>query len=398
MLSRDAAQGLTDALSAVALAAYAAAALRRSVRAPLERRLLLLFAGLALFFAVRGASEILGRPDIGDGAQLLAPALPVAGLFLVEGLLRRHAPLWLKVLIPLGAVCVCAALLSTHHDPTVSTWGLGGYVASSLLALTILLLARDRRSLSHQENVTIGAFLAAGAGLTLLSLTDFAAAAPLGMSGVGAAGLAFIAAVKPTSAGGGLTSALDVLILALVGLLSTLGLASALSIPMGAELVRLGVVMFALVFAVTTVLRALQWRAVHDGAQGLRRALAVADLSSLSDFLDAVAGQPALEGLRLATGSQLADYDAGALLQTLRTRPVWTRQALRDLPAATSDRGREELADLMARTDATHAGLVSHSPLRIGLLTLPEIGLGAAAEIDFALFCKLAAIAAEEGA
>ena len=398
MLSRDAAQGLTDALSAVALAAYAAGALRRRVRSPLEGRLLLLFVGLALFFGVRSAGEILGRPDLSDWAQLLAPALPIAGLFLVEGLLRRHAPVWLKVLIPLGAVGVCAALLFTRRDPAVSTWGLGGYVALSLLALTALLLGRDRRSLSHQENVTIAAFLAAGLGLLLLSVTDFAPGAWLGMSGLGAAGLAFIAAVKPTSVGGGLSAAFDLLILALVGALLALGLASALAIPPSEETARLGVVVFALVIALATILHALQRRAGYDGARSLRRALATADLASLSDFLDGLASQPALKGLKLAGDAELADYDPSTLLETLRTRPVWTRQALRDLPAATPDRGSEELADLMARADATHAGLISQSPLRIGLLTLPEIGLDEEAEVDFALFCKLAATAAEEGA
>jgi hypothetical protein len=398
MLTREAAQGLTDALSAVALAAYAAAALRRRVRSPLEGRLLMLFGALAAFYAARGVSLILGQPELKGWAQLFAPFLPVAGLFLVEGLLRRHAPVLLKVLIPLGAVCVCAALIVAGRSPEVSTWGLGGYVALSLLALTILLLFRDRKSLSHQENVTIGSFLAAAAGLMLLSLTDFDLDTWLGMSGVGAAGLAFIATVKPTSIGGGQRAALDLVVLALVGLVFAQGLALALGIPVGVETARLGVVMFTLTLAVATVLRALQRRAGYDGAQGLRRALAQAEVSSLSDFLETLAGEPALKGLRLATDVQLADYDGAALLQTLRTRPVWTRQALRDLPAATPDRGAEELADLMARADATHAGLISERPLRIGLLTLPEIGLGEEAEVDFALFCKLATLAAEEGA
>jgi hypothetical protein len=56
------------------------------------------------------------------------------------------------------------------------------------------------------------------------------------------------------------------------------------------------------------------------------------------------------------------------------------------------------LSDLMVRSEASHAGLISRNPLRIALLTLPEIGEADGAVTDLALFCKLAAIAAKESA
>ena len=49
----------------------------------------------------------------------------------------------------------------------------------------------------------------------------------------------------------------------------------------------------------------------------------------------------------------------------------------------------------MARTEASHAALVSANPIRVALLTLPDVATAAEAETDLALFCRLAAVAAK---
>jgi hypothetical protein len=390
MLTWETSQGLTDTLCAAALAACAAAVLRGRPRSPLERRLVLVFGGLALFFAVRGAAQWLGRPWLNLVAEIVACGLPLAGLWLAEGLLRRHAPRWLKIAITLAAALVAIGLIVTNGRTVVSDLSLGCYVVLSLMAITVLLITRDRASLSRQENAAVAALMLAGAGLMLLSLTDFLPSFPIGMSGAGAAGVAYIARAPSTSVRAARTAAIDLLAIALVALAAAVALAWALALRGPAEWVRLGVVLLSLAVAVATIPRALEARSADGDAQRLRRALARADMTGLTAFLGGVADQPLLAGLQMAEGPLLADYDASALADTLVTRSVWTRHGL-----VATDRGSQELADLMARAEASHAALISREPLRIALLTLPQLGAADEAETDFALFRKLAAIAAE---
>lgn len=396
MLTRIAAQGLTDTFAAVALGAGVLAAIRRGIRAPLELRMLFAFGGLCLFFLLRGAAEILSHAQLLFAAALVACPLPVAGLVLTEGMLRRHAPWPLKATIVLGAAAIFVGLVVASGDRPMSSWGLGGYVTLSLLILTALLLARDRASLSNQENASIDGLMLAGAGMMLLSLTDFFAS-PVGMSGVGAAIVAFLVRANPTSRQGVRRALFELLVFAAAAALLAVGLGQALGIGTAAETIRLGVVALALLLATTAVLGAMHENAGYDEARRLRRALAASDTSSLSAFLESLAGQPLLSGMRLAEGAMLSDYNAEALAETMAARPVWTLQVLADPTARGAMRGRDELADLMARNEASHAILVSRHPVRIALLTMPEISMIGESETDLALFHKLAAVAAQEG-
>jgi hypothetical protein len=133
-------------------------------------------------------------------------------------------------------------------------------------------------------------------------------------------------------------------------------------------------------------------------AQSFARALTEADTASLDGFLNSLADQPLLAGLRLAEGAQLAEYDEASLGTALAARPVWTQAVLRDVETPAPARAREELGDLMTRTEATHAVMISRTPLRIALLILPGGSQSDDAETDLALFGKLAAVAAIERA
>lgn len=394
MLTRLAAQGLTDALTALALGACMFAVLRRDGRASLSIRLAFAMGGLCVFLLARSAGDIFREPRLNLLAEMLACPLPVIGLTLAEGVLRRHAPRALKILIALGAAGLLIALAALGETPLVSTWALGGYMFASLSALTLLLLTRDRASLSRQENTSIDALMLAGAALAPLSLTDFVRVAPVGMGGIGAALLA-LQATRDFSAAGGTVRVLTVLavLIACAGAFAA-ALAWALGMTDPTQVARLEVVSLAFVIALVAILAALSRRGGVNEERALRQALASANVSDLPTFLEHVVAQPLLSGLTIAEGAALAEYDAAALGDTLALRPIWTRAALRAEPPAAI--GGEQLADLMARREASHAALISRAPLRVALLTLPQIGPADSAEIDLALFRKLAAIAAGE--
>jgi hypothetical protein len=394
MLTRLATQEMVDGLSAVALGASVLVVLQRRSASALRWRLGLALGGLCLFFGVRAASEALGSRGLNLLDLEIVSLLPVAALVLAEGVLRRHAPWMLKALVTAGAVAMTLGLIIIGDCAPVSTSGLAGYVIASMAGFLVLLLARDRSSLSRQENASVGALIAAGVLLTLLSLTDFLPQAPVGLSGVGAAALAFVVGAGPASSGEARRGLTRLLAIVLAAAVCALLFAGPLGLATVIEQVRLAALLLALLLSAAVALSAHQ-RAMGE-ADGFASALADADTTSLDAFLDSLAGQPLLAGLRIAEGAQLADYDEAGLTAAMAVRAVWSRGALSEAGDATPQRARDELADLMDRADASHAVMISRSPLRIAAFTLPGVGSARETETDLALFHKLAVIASRE--
>ncbi|HXQ10907.1 MAG TPA: hypothetical protein VN805_07905 [Caulobacteraceae bacterium] len=391
MLTRAAAQALVDGFSAAALTASVVVLVRRGGASPLARRLGFAFGAAVLFFGVRAAAEALDSDELELVTLIIVSTLPVAALVLAEGVLRRHAPRAMKIAVTFGAAAIAIALLATLGRQPVSSWGLGGYVILSLVGVTVLLLARDRSSLSGQENAGVDGLIVSGALLTVLSVTDFLGRAPVGLSGIGAAGVAFVLGANPTSAGERRRVLIDFAVVTLTAVVAAIVLAGPLALTTVQDQTRLGAVLLALLLAAGAIVAA-RHRGLRAGSESLGAALAAADVSSLDAFLGGVAEQPLLAGLRIAHGPLLAEYDGPRLATAMAARAVWTRAALAHAPLP--DRARDELADLLETTEATHALMVSATPLRIALLTLPGAGPSDDAETALALFGKLAAIAA----
>jgi hypothetical protein len=392
MLTLPIAQGLVDGLSSVTLGV---SALTIAQRPPslLRPRLSFAFGGVFLLFAVRTAVIALDMPSLSLLAQIIVCALPLAALLLAEGVLRRHAFWPLKVLVTFGALAMAAALvLSAGKEPMASRW-LGSFVILSLAAVALMLFARDRASLSEQENARVAALIGSGSFLIITSITDFLPQASLGLSGIGAAVVASVLGANPSTASETRNVMLSMLAMLIMAAGSALVFARAVGLEDYDEQIRLGAIALSLLLASNSIPSALlrfTGRANHD----FTRALGEADTSSLDDFLNSLADQPLLAGLRIAKGAMLAEYDVDALGAAMKTRAVWTRPILADARTQVSKRTRDELGDLMARADASHAVLVSNTPLQIALLTLPDVGAGDSTEINLALFHKLAAASA----
>ncbi len=390
MLTRFAGQELIDGLSAVTLGASVLGIAQRRAASLLRTRLGFAFGGLFVLFAARTAFYVLGIPFLHLLSLIVVCALPLAALVLAEGVLRRHAPGALKILVTLGAVAMAAALLAEDGRAPAASWWLGSYVIASLVAVTALLLARDRSSLSRQENAGVAALIASGALLTLLSVTDFLPRAPVGLSGIGAAAVGFVLGANPSTARGARRVLISVLIMGLVAVAGAVLFAPPFGLHGLDEHVRMAAILLALLLATNAVLGVFQ-REGAGAAQGFAQALAAADRTSLDAFLNSLSGEPLLAGLNLAEGKTLAEYDTIALGQAMAARAMWTRSVLSGKDADIPARAREELGDLMARTQTTHAVMISRAPLRIALLTLPGAGAADGIEANLALFGALAA-------
>ena len=395
MLTRPAAQELLDGLSALSLGASAFVVARFGLASALRSRLGFVFVSLCLFFAVRAGTDGLGSQVLGIIDQMIACVLPLAALLLVEGALRRHAPKALKAFVVFGGLAIANVLLVPATHVMATRIVLGTYVIGTLVAVTVLLVVRDRSSLSRQENAGLDALAVPGVLLTLLSISDFTPSLPVGLSDVGCAMLAFVLAANPSSRREARGVLGQLLIIASVVVIGEPAFAYTFAMTAPPEQVRLGAILLALLLATAAVLRV---RDAREGGttQSFARALALADTRNVDAFLDSLDDQPLMAGLRLAGDAQLGEYDRDGLATALAVRAVWTRAVLRDATVPVATRPREELADLMTRTDATHAVMISRDPLRIALFTLPGGGVADFAETDLALFGKLAAVAATE--
>ncbi len=391
MLDRLAAREMIDALAAVALGASALVALKKGPASPLRGRLAFVFGAQCLFYASRALA--VAAPGLFLLALYVVCVLPLAGLLLAEGVLRRHAPRILKTFVAAGALVTAGILNLAGSRALLSGWILGAYVLISLLLVTLLLLCRDRTTLSRQENAGVDALMAAGIFLTLTSVTDFMVSAPVNLSGIGAAAVAFALAASPTSARDVRRIVRDIAVLAMIAGAAGWAFASRLDLQDLPVFVRLWAVLLSLIFAAIAVLTARR-RRLERGTRAFGVALAEADLTSLDRFLESLADQPLLAGLRLADPAQLAEYDRNGLGMALASRSVWTTSALAQakIPA----RSRDELTDLMARTQTTHALPISPTPLRIALVTLPASGAVEEMEANLALFARLATVAAKD--
>jgi hypothetical protein len=378
-------------LSAATLAASLFAIVRRPA-SPLRSRLLFAFGGMAVLFAARTAVDAFDVPGLELLTLVLVCALPLAALLLAEGVLRRHAPWLLKTYVMLGALAMAAGLAAFGGRAPVATWWLGGFILSALSGVALLLFARDRGSLSRQENAGVTALLASGIFLIAVSATDFLPQTPVGLSGIGAAAVAFALGTNPSSAADVRGTLLNVVLLVVVAMIGALAVSHPLGLQAGGEQARMGAILLALLLAANAI-SGLRPSGASPAAQRLAQALADADTTSLEAFLNSLADQPLLAGLRVAEGAALAEYDAAALGMAMAARAVWTRARVAEMEG---DRAREELADLMSRMDATHAVTISKAPLRIALLTLPEVGTSDDAETSLALFHKLSGVAAQQ--
>lgn len=391
-MMRANAQAVIDAFAAAGLLAYVTTLVGRRGAGPLVPRLFFLFGLMALFYGLRSLKTWIGAPGLQAATFAVIALAPFAALLLAEGVLRRHAPRLLKIAVAVASGASLVAALFTHgHLAFGLKIGLAAPVVLSLLAILTLLGLRDRQSLSKAENGVVRA-LAIGLAVALpLIVTDFPqlVSAPIGLSPIAV----LLIALLILSSDGGETR--DLWIEIGVIAVSTTALALVLAQGLGVEPIADQVRLFAILGAglvTTSVLVRIQGLAVAGRRSQLRLRLGTADTSTLSGFLDSLTAEPALKDLTVVGEADLADYRPRALVETLAKRPLWSLADLRAAESGLSDAEREPLIELLERLSATHVGLLSRSPVQVGLVNLPGLSRNLEAEADLGLAFRMACL------
>lgn len=388
-------QALIDGFAAAGLMAYVLALVLRRTGGPLTPRLVFLFGLTAVFYGLRSLAVRTDLPLFQNATFVVISLAPLAALWLAEGLLRRHAPRPLKLAVLAASIAALGfALFTTTQAPFGSRIGLAGAIILSLLAVLGLLWSRDRESLSRAENDTVRRLATGLAVVIPLIVTDFSelVPAPIGFSPVAALVIALLAMTNGESDARGVRIEAGLVLVAALAL--TCGLIERLGVQPLEDRVRLFALVAAAMITMTLAVRIRPFHA-RSGQNGLRRRLADADPTAPDALLAGLADDPLLKDLSVLGAPDLGDYDAAALAEALDRKSLWSRSELQAGGPGMVESGRDPLLDLLSRGDATHVGLLSRSPLQIGLVRVPELLRDTEAELDLALAFRMARLEAE---
>ena len=385
-------QMLVDGFGALGALAVALVLAGRKGRTTVQNVLMLVFGLAGLFYACRALAKATGVEGFGLTSLILACALPLGALLLAENLLRRHAPLPIKLVVAGGTVLgVIAAVLA--GSGLERAFSLALYVPLALALVLGLILFRDRASLAPMENAALDSYGRALMATGLLALTDFGLGSPVGLSALGMLGLAYAAAAGASAP----RRWIDVLKeLALAGATSLLLAGALLSLRPPVSSLETGGVLAVIVSALLalSVLLRLQSGGGDQQRRLFELTLATADTSDLARFIDTASRAAPLQGLVLAEGEDLTAYDPGLLRAAFSDNVVADLTRLNHAPSEAERDGREQLRDLLRRHASTHAILISAVPLRIALIALGGSTRAEEDERAMALFQKMAALVA----
>lgn len=367
---------------------------RRS-RSLLEQRMLLLLYCLLAFCIARGFWSLF--PGRWVSAATLAPAvlLPLAATLFVEGMLRRHVSLPLKIMVASGSVVFSIWNLLPSGRDAVFFKPFTGYVLVSIAWLGWVMIRRDRKDLASMENRYADAASMAFLTATLCSLTELGlrpAWLPYGLGGLGA--LMFLhTCVHLTDHRMRRKSILVDLARYLLEGAAIAGIYALVVHTSDAQTILMVFLLsssFVFIFGIRWRLRSLGRRRQDIS---LRRWLVDAEMGTLDAFIAALHHAPwGVQPLFLredalteydhpTIGRYLAGRSGMATLGQLRTR----------LRSSSGDRGAaEQLVDLLESNDMTHVALLGEDPLTLLLVNLPDVAGVEAASAEIALVQKFA--------
>ena len=385
-------QMLVDGFGALGALAVALVLARRPGRTTVQNVLMLVFGLAGLFYVFRALANATGVEAFGLASLMLACALPLSALLLAENLLRRHAPLAIKLVVAGGTLLgvVAAGLAGSGLE---RAFNLAIYVPLALALVLGLIMFRDRATLAPMENAALDSYGRALLAAGLLALTDFGLGSSFGLSALGMLGLAYAAAAGASAPRRWVDALKELALAAMTSVL--LAAALLFSRPPASLLEAHGVLAITVsaLLALSVLLR-LQSGGGDQQRRLFEQALAAADTSQLARFIDTASRAAPLQGLVLVEGPDLSAYDDGRLLAAFVDGAVTDLVQLERAPADNDREACEQLRDLLRRHASTHAILISATPLRVALIALGGSTRTEEDERAMVLFQKMASLIA----
>jgi len=391
------ADSIVDFCGAIGLCVAMMTLYRRDRRSPLTRRLLLALGIIASLFLVRAVEWWTGSAFFDRLSSLPAALIPLGAIVVTEGILRRHAPRAMKLVVLLGSIMLgLGGVFGPERFTTLYAVALSLFQLASFSICAWLLATRDRAAMMASENRNIGR-LAVGALLVIpFVLTDFRSLFPDIPIRLGALG-ALLTVVVMLTAGGGAETRRHGLSMMALRLISSglLGLAAAFIAPDvdAAQIMRFSAVAVAGVLTIGMMTDAL--RALFESQEpGVLNSVAASPAQTRDQLITELARHPIFESARRYREADLADYDPARLRDFLSTRQV-LRQPDAPWGLTSIDPAVERMVSLLTSNSATHVIVLAHAPIDLIVLAVPVISADPATETALSLVRRLLALTPE---
>lgn len=362
----------------------------RNSEDPINRRFVFCIRLTMLLFTGRVLLELTGWNAFRIPILLGAALIPLGALLLTEGLLRRHAPQSVKLFVAVGTIVF---LISAFwYAGSIDPFRLYALLAFQVIGFCLagwLIIARDRTSLSPQENTT-----ATRLGLSLLvfvplTLGDFLKALlglPIQFSALGVLILCWLAIGLARAQTGHRIVIANFTVTVAASVLVGLLVADIAQLDREAFMLCTAVVMTAL-FLVFILNDA---RALRSESQsiGLLRYLAEAGTNDPVAFLRDLSAHPMVDGAALINPQSLAGLQDETLGAIFAAAPVLRRADPPRLGAVADD----HIAYLFDRYSATHVILAATSPRVLIALSMPSLSASPMAELELQVVQRMAAL------
>ena len=355
------------------------------------QRMIWLTFGASLFFAWRAVSWATGWDAMKAIELMLAAGLVLLLLLATEGVLRRHAIVYVKyAVVGSLAVFILGALIGHRQFNPWYSHALAFVQIATLLFCIGWLLLRDRTARSNAENRTADVFAFALMLAATLFLTDFntIVSEPVRLGALGFLMAAYVIVGQLSPQQGTDKLAKEAIAVFSVSAILTLMAMSAFGLTDVAGLLQLMGLSLTLFLTAIILLRYFGLRV--DRLANLSRHLLSADTASVDSFLAHALSLPEVRDAQLVKADLLQDYDVPTIARLLGDVPVYSRStALDETLKAEHTSAIEQLNHLLEYRGATHAIRIDTQPAAFLLASAPTLGARTEVENYLALVSKM---------
>lgn len=360
--------------------------------APLNRRFIFGLRVMIMLFAGRALLILTGIDFFRFFILLGATLIPISVLLLAEGLLRRHAPPWVKIWV--GAGTILFAILSLWWRDSIDPprlWGLLAFQFSGFLIGAWLVVTRNRTSLSVAENQTVERLALSLFLLVPLAAADFLMVflgLPAQISPLGVLFLCWLAVSLGRSQAQHRAPLVSFFAIVLGAGLSGGVVAGMTGMGKDDTILTLAVILAAVLVAVLFI--EAQTLRSEEQSQTLLRHLAEDRSRDALGFLRGLQAHPLVEGAALIEAGQVDDLDGAVLQHIFRVAPVLRRA---DPPFSDGEEG-DHIAHLFRMFDASHILIADDAPLTLVALSMPALATSPRAELELGAVQRMARLMA----
>lgn len=382
--------------SLIGLALFAQVLRMQRPRTTVTNRFLFAIQVVAALLAIRLVQWLTGVDWIGRLTFAVAGLVPLAMLLVAEALLRRHAPLALKVWAAGGAVFFAlVAVVARADHGLLALISLAVFQVIAFVALTIFVVGRDRQSLSIAENTMIDRLSLSLVLIVPLAMTDFRTPLldlPVRLSGIAILAVCWLGLTLRRSDAAqseviSVTAALAVgLVFASLCIMELAALDARTTVQVMALVVSVG--LLALIFNQTRLIRR------EDKVGRVIDVLADTTLTKHDVFLEALQTRALTSGALILHTDGLGDFDA-AFEEHFTHQTLVSSEGLEQIE---NPQLAEQFAWFFRKFEASHVMLVSKKPFRVMALNVPTLAQSRQLEQELRIAQRIATLLAERGA